>query len=923
MIKVGNQSIGSAILGCILFCLFLNYAEGNALVFLKDINTNPSNSSPRFFFTHNGVVIFQASDRIVGNELWRTDGTTEGTWLLKDVFEGEKDGVSLFNSGISLGSHFFFQGTTAKEGNELWKTDGTTEGTMMVKEIFVGGEDPGGGSPPVSLLGSLSNEVYISAATNENGFELWKSDGTESGTLLVKNIFEDLGPNFVGSSRPGPTAELNAKLYFAATSRNEGRELWVTDGTESGTTLVKNIASAGSSSNPENMIAYNGNLIFAAQDDSNGNELWISDGTEAGSQLLKDINDGTANANYNPQNFIQYDGKLYFAALKQANGLELWRTDGTGAGTILFADINPTGSMSGSSSPEDFVEFDNQLFFTANDGVNGREIWVTDGSNTNIFSSFVSGEPHSLTSDGNHLYFTVDTAGNGPEPWISDGTQLGTQLLANLLPGDLGLDPESYVPLNGSVIIGNFPTGSDAVSALGLREPWITDGTTLGTQVLKDIATATVSSRPANFTAFKDMLFFVALSSDNGSELWKSNGSPSGTTMVKDIAPGLTSGDPRLLTPIGDRLFFVHGSPTGVCCNSFLAVTDGNESGTLTLKEFSNISQFISLDGSSIYFLAADLTNDIGLWTSDGTVPGTQLVSDLSSTLFDFDDIVTVGGNIYFSANDAGGANSLWKSDGTDSGTNPLVAPGSLGNQSPQNFIVFNNSLFFSAGDNSGSAGLWQSDGTALGTTLVKSDFGFIYDESLRTTKDKLFFIASATPFGEELWVSDGTTDGTQMVADLDPDPQDGIILSNANDIQAGLDRIYMIIDEGIHGQEIWTSDGTPEGTVLLKDINNRSEGSDVDDLTVVGNTAYFEADDDIHGEELWVSYGTPATTYMLKDTIPGVLGGDPDDILVIGDKVFFELEDGVHGDEVWVLNLSPVCAAIESVNGNVFPVCF
>src|SRR5262249_43368529 len=154
-----------------------------------------------------------------------------------------------------------------------------------------------------------------------------------------------------------------------------GNELWKSDGTAVGTVLVKDIFPGTSffgipnSSDPGNLTAVGNTLFFSAGDGINGRELWKSDGTEAGTVLVKDIEPGFGGSG--PGNFTAVGNTLYFTARTSANGMELWKSDGTATGTVMVQDINPGFA---SSDPAYLVDFNGTLFFRANDGVNGTEL---------------------------------------------------------------------------------------------------------------------------------------------------------------------------------------------------------------------------------------------------------------------------------------------------------------------------------------------------------------------------------------------------------------------------------------------------------------------------------------------------------------------------------------------------------------------
>ena len=200
------------------------------------------------------------------------------------------------------------------------------------------------------------------------------SDGTEAGTTLLKEI--QSSSQF--GSNPSSKTLYNGQIYFSASNggggSNNGFEMWITDGTNSGTNLFLDINPGISSSFPEAFHEHNGLLFFQANDGVNGRELWVTDGTVAGTLMFADINPGASNGLIPESNFYSIQDKMYFAANDGTNGMELWMYDSNTNSVQMIADINPSGD----SSPSGFTEMNGNLFFSANDGTNGFELHKLD-----------------------------------------------------------------------------------------------------------------------------------------------------------------------------------------------------------------------------------------------------------------------------------------------------------------------------------------------------------------------------------------------------------------------------------------------------------------------------------------------------------------------------------------------------------------
>jgi ELWxxDGT repeat protein len=165
--------------------------------------------------------------------LAKSDGTRAGT---VDVFLPSAGGgkKSWIRSLTPVGTLLFFvagDGIGGATGQELWASDGTTAGSYLVKDI-----NPSGQSYPQSLT-DLNGELIFQATTHPEGAELWRSDGTEAGTTLVS----DIAPGEASSSPTDITARGNV-VFFRANDGVHGTELWRSDGTPSGTVIVADIA---------------------------------------------------------------------------------------------------------------------------------------------------------------------------------------------------------------------------------------------------------------------------------------------------------------------------------------------------------------------------------------------------------------------------------------------------------------------------------------------------------------------------------------------------------------------------------------------------------------------------------------------------------------------------------------------------------
>ncbi|HEV3079098.1 MAG TPA: ELWxxDGT repeat protein, partial [Gemmataceae bacterium] len=373
----------------------------------------------------NGTLFFAADDDVNGIELWKSDGTAAGTTMVRDIFPGGTTYTgyygSIYTSNSSSphsltninGTLFFSASDSA--GTELWKSDGTVAGTVKISND----------SAP-SYLTNVNGTLFFRAYDSADGYELWKSDGTAAGTTLIKDIYPGStiynGPygaysNTPNSSYPGSLTNVNGTLFFNANDGTHGYELWKSDGTKAGTTMVADINPGSAGSGPIILTNVNGTLFFSANDGTHGYELWKSDGTAAGTTMVADINPGSATSN--PINLTNVNETLFFSANDGTHGYELWKSDGTSNGTVMLADINPG---SASSYPGNFTltNANGTLFFTANDGTHGYELWALNTAPAPSLA--VSGFPATTTAGAAGSFTVVAKNADGTTNTSYTGT---------------------------------------------------------------------------------------------------------------------------------------------------------------------------------------------------------------------------------------------------------------------------------------------------------------------------------------------------------------------------------------------------------------------------------------------------------------------------------------------------------------------
>lgn len=420
--------------------------------------------------------------------------------------------------------------------------------------------------------------------------------------------------------------------------------------------MVKDIAPDAENSFPDFLVDLDGVLYFSAMPASLADrQLWKSDGTLTGTVMVSAMNPGWE--------LVAMNGYIYFRADDGINGSELWRTDGTT--TEMVANINTYGSSG--SSPTNLHVVGNTLFFAADDadtpaqaGDHGRELWKTDGITTTLVADITPGTGDTYfdrqTDMGGQLYFHAQDTENNL--YVSDGTTTTN------LTGAMGLTWVDW-PLTAANNTVFFVAGEDQYGV----EIYATDGTVPGTALLKNINTTVNPTPPPNdMDAWPQPLrsagilaYFGAFQDAGPAGIYRSDGTPAGTYRLRNdvtLSWEIQGMDAGVAYFGGDD-----GSGTGI----ELWRTEGSDATTQLVRDIypgtdsSGPGFFANVDGT-LFFSADDGVNGLELWMSDGTETGTVMVADINpgSSGADPRYMTDVGGRLFFRATDGVNGTELW-----------------------------------------------------------------------------------------------------------------------------------------------------------------------------------------------------------------------------------------------------------------------
>ena len=934
---------------------------------LVDANAEQTGSRPLDLTTFRDSVVFSADSVGHGPELWTTGGTEESTALLFEAKPGP-DGSHPDLIQVHANTLFF------RAQSQLWQSDGTAAGTKSIASFsgaiytvhsgsIFAGTDYG--------LTKIDIETGQTQVIDENQIEeVW----TTSRGIFYKRRVETDTELLLTHGQPGDSIEIHDGnlgsvtelaansdiVVFIATDSIHGTELWVTDGTQTGTRLVRDINEGESSSRIRELQVLDADKFVFTADDGTSSGPWVTDGTESGTMRL------------DPSfvsNIAVFDEKVYFSTSE-----EIKVSDGTPTSTSVVeefpAKIIPTstglfyfwsgtvyssdGSASGATlmaenapvNPYRVAALSNgNLVLQAWDPIHGRELWVADrqqsrlslladiGGDRTFGALRLTREPISF---GNHLVTDgaiISTEGLlRNEEYGTNPLQYSTGLVAaevngvmlKRIPTDFG-DRWAFIDESWSAEIADPQPGmtlegvdSELAYFFGSHELWITDGTSGGTRVIAEFETEL--DPYANGRVVDGKFFFFTLT-----DLWVTDGSSAGTKQLSAVLNGSTIG-----TVNGGVLFHANldGSPV-------LWFSDGTEAGTYPLdhgqQELAYTGPLSTVDGYAYFALTPPGLLYRELWRTDGA--SVERITEVDSgelqnrpkqaggrlylTIAQGDDRIVstlengevrplVNGSIRDAfevrgqtllAIDHEGESTLFITDGTAAGTRDLAIPAGswIETIGPDTFYVYDEPVY----------------GTEFFRLTLDPGIGFVRDDVLRVADNNVLevpFALAAAPTSEvtvRITSSDPTiaelADETLVFTPANWFEEQTVRLTAIDDAVAGGDRgvtITAVVVTGSSTEYIGLSTTTDiqivdegasvsldDGDVLVKG----GSGDDVIDLsdsatglTVQLNGQLFEFDesDDVSRVVVQTAGGADRVVSSLSLPVSTTLGGGNDTLL-------------------------------------------
>jgi ELWxxDGT repeat protein len=373
-----------------------------------DIAADTSGSYPGEFTGFGDLVYFAAETSAEGTELWHYDGSSAE--LVEDIYSGSDD--SYPEDFIVYGAELYFSAENSASGMELWTL--TENGPAVAEDINTGGGDGYWGHPAV-----YDGELYFQGDDGNTRKNLFRYNGTAA------EFVGDITPG--SSSFPSDLTAHDGRLYFAAEQNggatNADGELYYYDVATDEIKLpsLEEVNPSGTGSLPARLIVYDGKLHFEADSgDGEGRELYVYEPADpdGDAEVYERITSIRSGSDAQIGNVTVFDGMLYFTAYDGVDRA-IYRYDGSTVTEL-------TDIVDGHTPyyPSSLEVYDDHLYFSADDGTHGSELWRYGGSSPeaelvwDIQSGSDGGSPSDLAAIGTKLYFAADDGSSGTELFV-------------------------------------------------------------------------------------------------------------------------------------------------------------------------------------------------------------------------------------------------------------------------------------------------------------------------------------------------------------------------------------------------------------------------------------------------------------------------------------------------------------------------
>ena len=824
------------------------------------------------------------------SRLWRSDGSSSGTYPLTLPLRAAVSALVVagdFAYLLACGSQCV-----------VTASDGTVEGTrpLVIPEL---------GAHAGSLT-AWKDEAYLTSEDPSGSATLWRLSAHSGEAVRVHDF------PFTPCLAAAPSID---RLLIGLDS-----DLWASDGTSAGTTLLRHFQDNDDPLVEDCIVADRGGRAwFVAAENATGEQLWSTDGTAAGTRRA------THFGRRHPFGYDPLEGRptidggqlarlgprlLLFPALDEGAHRRLWITNGN------WWSVRPiTGCHGGCPDVvemQPFAPLGERVAFIGRRGGEPEAMWVTDGTGRGTVKlhdapASEDGElPWVTTREGRwYLSAPADSDGTSWPPkstlWASNGSRAGTVALATTEGVGEASKLESMLLAFGGRVYFPGCAGDDC----GLLA---TDGHAAGAVRTVTLETGSVLSdwHPLIARAGSHVLL---LGEHSGGSFWLADATAAGPLPESVTGPLDTDNNWSVeATADRDRTFVLSRFFRTVWWGNSFWSTDGTAAGTTGLElPYGTVSTIAPWrDGGALYLsLRYISTGEPPSWqptpslgTSDGTVASTVRLVELPTNLYPGALITHDAVALFVLSSTVERDSRLWISDGTAAGTHALNSAF----DTLSGLVVLGEHAYALVSRVSGEPILLIVDLASQAVSEVALAPLGIARASLTTAAGRLWLAAQAADDAEwSLWVSDGTLAGTQRLpAVLAPRGPlvTGPLLTALDDV------VYFSATDGVHGRELWRSDGTVAGTALVADLApGFATGAPQSNLVAWDGRLYFAADDGVHGQELWSSDGTAAGTRLEIDLAAGAAGSSPTDLTLVDDRLFFIADDGVSSWQLWVMD--------------------